>query len=171
MDGISVENQASAHLKWKLHIKVSLQVIKLSFSSRLAQQYTIFKFKAQGQVLAVFSACLYCSKDVKCFFPTPLICPIKRTNCNCNSSPLQCKQLHSPDSFKRPAGSREPAIGTGYPFAPQAGEMKARSIKLYSTDNAAENCIAHQRIQSYIFWSTLMWSLLFLMWYPDWYHL
>lgn len=142
MDGTSVKNQASAHLKWNLHIKVSLQVIKPRFPSRLAQKYTIFKFKAQGQVLAVF----YCNtgmlKDVKCFFSTPLICPIKRTNCNCNSFPLQCKQLHSPDSFKRPAGSREPGIGTGYPFAPLTGEMKARSIKLYSTDNTAKNCIA-----------------------------
>lgn len=73
----SVSKSGLCTLDVEVIYKASLQVINPRSSSRLSQKYTVFKFKAQGQVLAVFSARLYCGKDVKCFFSTPLICPIK----------------------------------------------------------------------------------------------
>lgn len=157
MDDNSVEKQLSVHLKWKLYIEVNLQVIKPRFSARLAQKYTIFEFKAQGHFQAVFSVHLYCSKDVKCFFLHSIDLPYKGTNCN--SSLLQPKELHSPDSFKRPTISRQ---GRG---------NESKEPQLHPKDNTAETCAAHQRIQSCTFWFMLTWRLLFLVWYPVGYHL
>lgn len=138
MDDNSVEKQLSVHLKWKLYTEVNLQVIKPRFSARLAQKYTIFEFKAQGQFQAAFSVHLYHSKDVKCFFLHSIDLPYKGTNCN--SSLLQSQQLHSPKSFRRPPISRQ---GTG---------NGSKEPQLHPKANTAGNCAAHHRIQSSIVW-------------------